>query len=353
MNEPQPGGPSGPKTALGELILVRLLAVGKPPTRSDFDTAFKRYYDSRLDLSGSAWGALLGQTLTDLEQRGLVEAKPFRLTDAGRRQAAAFLGLDAPPANAKWTALRDRHLIACALDIDPNDKDLLKKVGGSKEFWAAVLVKYFQLPGSPVPTQSQAKSMLAWQQLRKGHDIELSPTAKFTPDAVLKATLLKGQHVKDPVTLLATQVTKADNNNVNKVREAVIRRWLAEREAIGTPAPSPSQSVAHPSPPPFDLDAFAARVRELARTAPTGRFGDNKVFLSHVWNRFRESASAGGAGGNGMSRADFDRHLVEANRQNLLTLSRADLVSAMDPGDVAESEIRLPHSTFHFVRTDR
>jgi hypothetical protein len=89
-------------------------------------------------------------------------------------------------------------------------------------------------------------------------------------------------------------------------------------------------------------------VRELADTSPTGHFGEHKVFISHVWDRFREDQAS-----NGMTREEFDRRLVEANRENLLTLSRADLVDAMDPADVQASEIRLSHSTFHFIRTDR
>ncbi len=54
-----------------------------------------------------------------------------------------------------------------------------------------------------------------------------------------------------------------------------------------------------------------------------------------------------------MTREAFDRHLVDANRDDLLTLSRADLISGMDQDDVRQSEIRLAHSSFHFIRTDR
>ena len=46
---------------------------------------------------------------------------------------------------------------------------------------------------------------------------------------------------------------------------------------------------------------------------------------------------------------EFKHRLVEANSQHLLHLSRADLVQAMDPQLVAESETTLLNATFHFV----
>ena len=48
----------------------------------------------------------------------------------------------------------------------------------------------------------------------------------------------------------------------------------------------------------------------------------------------------------------FKQRLVEANSKGLLRLSRADLVSAMDPELVAESETRYLNARFHFVRLD-
>jgi hypothetical protein len=132
----------------------------------------------------------------------------------------------------------------------------------------------------------------------------------------------------------------------------VIREWLTTQsyeilaeKSSGTIEPAVSNGDAAHLTEPADLTRFAERVQEAARISPSGRFGDNKVFLSHVWKQYQGR-------GNGMTREEFDRLLVEANRQNLLTLSRADLVSAMSPEDVHSSEIRLPNSTFHFIRTD-
>ncbi len=50
---------------------------------------------------------------------------------------------------------------------------------------------------------------------------------------------------------------------------------------------------------------------------------------------------------------DFKKKLLEANRRGLLTLMRADLVGAMDPAEVAQSEINDRGATFHFVSSNR
>ena len=338
--------------SLGNLILVRLLGKAKtPPSRSNFVKDLEPYFPWK----GSEWDEQLDQTLAHLKEIGLIESKPFRLTDQGRQTAGEFLGLDSPP-NATWTVIRDRYLFARALEIPASNQQAVKDVGTSKGARPAVLVKYFDLPGSPVPSESRVRHLLAWQQLSKAHDIEVPATQDINHNNILWATLLKGQKGvkgKTELNLLAAQVTKAINNDLKNLRIAVIRQWLEKQPAplpVQPPQPpehATSSNGAHESHT-MELPRFAQQVKELAQTSPTGRFGENKVFLSHVWNQFQ-----GEGGGNGMTRSEFDRLLVEANRENLITLSRADLVSAMNPNDVQSSEIRLPNSTFHFIRTDR
>lgn len=92
---------------------------------------------------------------------------------------------------------------------------------------------------------------------------------------------------------------------------------------------------------PDDLATFARQVIAAAEASKTGWFGDNKVFISHVWRQMREPGGDMDA---------FKARLVDAHRAALLTLSRADLVGAMDPKDVDESETHYLSATFHFVR---
>src|SRR5690606_22206608 len=155
--------------------------------------------------------------------------------------------------------------------------------------------------------------------------------------------------------------------------DAALRRWIDRTEGAAEtppPAPSPTSPIprapagmpeppgpgarAEPRPstigataaaPAIDLPAFARRLPAAAERTTTGHFGDNKVFISHVWRTLRSDPDL-----NGMSMEDFKRRLGEANNARLLDLSRADLVQAMDPQDIRESEVAYYGATYHFVR---
>lgn len=108
---------------------------------------------------------------------------------------------------------------------------------------------------------------------------------------------------------------------------------------------SPSGPQAKPS-----LDDIAAVAKQSLATAdkqtsPTARgnrFHDNKVFLHHVRDAIKHKYPA-------MSNAEVDQQILEANRAHKIHLGRADMVSAMHPDDVAESEIPYMNATFHFL----
>jgi hypothetical protein len=70
----------------------------------------------------------------------------------------------------------------------------------------------------------------------------------------------------------------------------------------------------------------------------------DKVYVSAIWRQLGEGASLAG-----MTFDQFKAQLVAANQRGALALARADLVGAMDPREVAASEIRDLSSTFHFV----
>lgn len=98
------------------------------------------------------------------------------------------------------------------------------------------------------------------------------------------------------------------------------------------------------SPLPADEKGFAERVLSAARASKTGRFGDDKVFVSHVLRQLQ-------AEGFAIPDVDaFKERLVAAHRAKLLSLSRADLVQAMAAEDVDGSETRYLNARFHFVR---
>jgi hypothetical protein len=336
---------------LDQFVLLRLLAAGKSLVKSVLDKSLRRYFAERVAMPAAAWRGLLDESLKRLQLDGHVQGKALRLTEGGRSCALRILRVDSLPTSVKWQTLRNRYLIAVALGIQPRSKAEWDRLGTADGLRAAILARHHQLPLGPVPAPARVLHALAWRQLTAGHSIDLPLEKDFTRNAVLGATLLRGLISKKPDEALAAQATGATGTHPDKIRDAVICNWLGEEERALVPTPPIPVLVESPTQfdlTPFDVAAFAANVLELARTSTSGRFGDNKVFIVHVWNRFRQQPEA-----IGMTREIFDRHLVDANRDDLLTLSRADLISGMDHDDVQQSEIRLPHSSFHFLRTDR
>ncbi len=94
---------------------------------------------------------------------------------------------------------------------------------------------------------------------------------------------------------------------------------------------------------PFDLVKFAELVTEIAGRDETRKFAGKKSFICSIWEQFSLEQPWG------LTEKAFKGHLVVANREDLLALSRADLVGAMDPEDVARSEVAYMVSTWHFV----
>lgn len=90
---------------------------------------------------------------------------------------------------------------------------------------------------------------------------------------------------------------------------------------------------------------FAAQIHGVtAAMGDEGRYlANRKVFIRDVQKALGIKAE---------DKAKFHTALVEANRRGLLDLSRADLVGAMDPRQVAESEVADMGSTFNFI-TDK
>ncbi len=93
------------------------------------------------------------------------------------------------------------------------------------------------------------------------------------------------------------------------------------------------------------MSELAERVKAAARACSTGRYGDNKVFIVHVWRMLQSDPDFAEMG---LDR--FREFLAAANNARLLDLSRADLVQAMDPEDVRMSEVSYLNATFHFIR---
>lgn len=342
---------------VGQLLLARLLVAGdKGATGSEIKKALEPLLAQRW--AGAALTERLREALAELEGAGLAilvrKGKTEReaLSAEGRRRALAVLGPDQLPPKTTWDKVKKIYLAARALGLPTPSGKLATQFGGDPGFKAALLKTRFGLPLADFPALQDALDALTWTLLG------LEPGPKFTAKAVQTALIARelGQHVergpkadpkKEVAKLLAREVG-ARQAGKDELRLAALRRWVDEAPVeSGSPGPV---SVPQPEPvpvplEPLDLPAFAQRVVEAARASRTGRFGDDKVFVAHVWRSLQDDAVIGPLGLDA-----FKRRLAEANNARLLDLSRADMVEAMDSDDVRLSEIPYLGATFHFVR---
>jgi hypothetical protein len=318
---PAATGTTGP---LADLILVRLLpAVKKPPRSSDILKSLTPFF------TRPPTPKEFDATLAALRQAALVSATGQTLTDAGRQRALAYLGLTKPPAKLTWQTIQSTYLLSKALGLPAKE---LKKPG----VVAAILLK--RKLGLPVGTRNTLSAVFdafACQLLGFPERTKMNVRAAILSKRLAESEPLSAKEMEKalPAALLAPKTSgKFD------VKVLALAGWA---DGGSAPATCPPAVVVDEA---FDLADFAATVRSEARRCPTGRFGDNKVFISHVWRRLRDEPRFRPLGLDG-----FKAKLVEANRADLLTLSRADLVQVMDPQDVRESEAVYLNASFHFI----
>lgn len=132
----------------------------------------------------------------------------------------------------------------------------------------------------------------------------------------------------------------AEAEGVTEAERATIAdmlRKLADRIA----APAKAASAAASSP------VTASQVNEAAMAVIRvgDGWGDRKAFICDVYDAVRALRPA-------LSLAAFKAMLPELNQRGGVSLSRADLVEAMDADKVRRSQVVDLGSEFHFVRVD-
>lgn len=319
---------------VADLLLVRLLVPTRKPVppsrlREDLGSLLPQ------PLGAGDWQKLV----EDLASAGLLEAKPLRLTPAGEKQGLAVLGVEALPAKADWRTIKDRYLVPLALGVPPGASQAREKLMKAEGLGAWLLKARHGLPSGTGNTLNAALEAVACRQL--GFPGETSLEA--VRDEVLSRLLGAPRRLakKDLARQLVQAAAGARGADLKGLRSAALRRWLREEgPAVATDRLTGVQEETEP----FDLPAFAATARAAARACPTGRFGDNKVFISHAWRQLESEPRF-----PVRSLDEFKRRLVEANQAGLLRLSRADLVQAMNADDVRLSEAEYIGSVFHFI----
>ncbi|MCY1033907.1 hypothetical protein OV207_20810 [Corallococcus sp. BB11-1] len=335
-----------PDTRLQGLALAWLATRSekKPGTRNELAKTLHAFVEHRW--SRGEWTERFDALLEGLQEARLVEKRSrtaLALTGQGRQRALKFLRVDSPK-GLTWKRVKQQHLLARGLGL-PNSKAVFGRLVDANGVRALLLKRAHKVEGPETPTLEQVRDRLLWRQLG------VETAEKFSLRAVQAHLLgqLLEQDVSDPkrgVEQLAARTVSAARVDAEVVRLAVMREWVLAEDApepkktaslpihMEAPRPKPNASLATGG------DAFAQRVLDVARASPTGRFGDNKVFISHVWKGMQPEWS---------NREAFDAALIDANRQRRLLLSRADLVQHMNAMDVADSEIQSYGATYHFV----
>lgn len=296
------------------LVLVRSLPSDKVPTRAQLLRDLAPLFRAPLDT------AALDVALRELVSSGALDAAGKALRASGRERALRWLGIAEADLEKKptWSTIKGRLLPARALGLASPEADVLLK---SKAKLTAVLLKRaLRLPPTAGETVAAVLEALACREL--GHPEHSSLDALMSDvcsRAIGAPQTLTGKEllVQTPRLLLGGRGSPAD------LREALLRGFADAND-------------------PLDLASFARMVLDAALQCPTGRFGEDKVFVSHLWRYLQQRGSSLGVD-------DFKARLVSANTAGLLSLGRADLVQRMDPQDVSRSEIHAMGAVFHFV----
>jgi hypothetical protein len=289
-------------TPLDSLVLARIAGSKATPKPSEVAKSLARF--APLDVTPAAWLVTISGVLE--RYRGKTVRDTLR-------------------PGVKWRQLADKILPALALEVDPNAKTLAHFA--SKDDWAAAIVarETGLWTGGLPPRLPALCDALAWRAMglhTKPQRLPAEARAYFLKQEIAGASGPPERIVRTE----AARIVGAPRADTRPLCDALVRRWIA-----GTAPPPPQPAT------------FSDRVRELARRATTGTFGDRKVFIASVWDTFhRDPAWA-------MTLDDFKATLLVAHRHGELELARADLVSAMDPELVRASETAWDGTTFHFI----
>lgn len=309
----------------GQLLLARLLVAEKKPlTRANLQKALAPL--SSL-LRADQIAALFERTVTQLEEDGLLSSSPV-LTETGRARALEFWQIDRLPPRIRWEALQRDYLVPRLLGI--NLANVIEK-DRPKAVLAGVVKTLHDLPEDVASDPQSVIHALAWRQLG------IESTARFTPEAVVARTLLDSEKKTTAGDLTRQLAERGLESSGRDLVPAALKRWLEGVDQTRSTASSKTGSAP-------GLDNFASTALSAARSNSTGRFGTNKVFISHVWNALRRDPQHAD-----LPLPKFKQRLLDAHRQGLLELSRADLVERMPADDLASSETHYFDATFHFV----
>jgi hypothetical protein len=316
---------------LAAWILVRLAMPGKtPPAPAAILKDLAPLFGSRLTKER------VTAVLNELRAAGMLPAKGQVLTDAGRSHALATLGLSELPPKCNWGMIKAKYLVPKALGLTPWSEAEIARVNTADKLAARLLKAKYELP---ITADAKLKDVLEALVCKLAGFPGCGSFKELTATVISRELQVDPPlSVKDAPKLAPRLLLDAKKAGVDGYRMQLLAGLFEDRVE---PSPEPAAE-------PMDLQTFAELVRTLAPSAPTGWTGDDLLLISHVWNHVHGRPEF-----QAYDNASFKEKLVEANRARLLTLSRADLIQALDPQDVRESEVSYLDSVFHFLKIQK
>lgn len=313
---------------LSDWVLVRLLMPGKkPPAPAAI------HKDLALLFGGGLTKERVTTALNDHRATGMLPSKGQDLTDAGRSRALATLGLTELPPRCNWGMIKAKYLVPKALGLTPWSESEIARVNTADKLAARLLIAKYDLPVSADTNLNGVLESLV---------CKLAGFPGCTNFKELSATVMSRElqadpplPVKDAAKVAPRLLLGTSKAGIDGYRMKVLGGMFTDRVE-----PVPTAAIDS-----IELHAFSERVNSLAPTCPSGWSGDDLVLISHVWNHVR-----GNPDFHSFDLRAFKSKLLDANRVQLLTLSRADLVQSLDPHDVTESETTYLNSVFHFIK---
>lgn len=304
------------------------------------------------------------QELKQLNERGALQEigkSRFQITPERRKPILQILGLHSLPPTTRWPALKNCYLIASVLGLPApvNDRDC-QCIASADGLRASILANAYQLSIGAYPSLIKARDSLLWQQLtdttvtanlqKKMSTSNARYTKPFTQGSIMTLLLnnLLGAERELPwesaLKQLVAKAVSARRTDLEELRLAILKAAIVKPSATEQ---NPKLELQVPSIHSLNLEDFAAQVMQSAKRCQTGRFGDNKIFISHVWRQMELDGKQFGLDLN-----QFKYYLTLANNKGLIRLSCADLAYAMDQDAVSKSETSYLNSIFHFIRLE-
>ncbi|MCW5802476.1 MAG: hypothetical protein KIT31_08815 [Deltaproteobacteria bacterium] len=294
------------------LVVARAFCLSRGTTPGKAGEALLRF--GPLEVTESGWRATLEETFGTLREEGVLDGG-CRLTDRGELQRR--IGKHGV---REWRQLAGKVLPGFGLGVAAEDGRVHARM--TKIGWAALIVarEMGVWRGGVPPTGTALGDAIVWKELGMGGKPRTCPD-ELRAYFVRRRLGTDGGTYASQLRLLACKIAGAPSPGA--LPTALVRRWLAGKELGG---------------------GFVAEVREIARAALEGVFGDRKVFISSVWDSLQRRPQWSALGVS-----EFKERLVAAHRAGELVLERADLVTLMDPALVAASETTYGSTRFHFI----